>query len=182
MSTIYLCRHATPDWTRKDLLYHLPPGPPLTTQGIEEAWMLGAFLHKMRTCQIYTSPLERCQHTAQIAGEVSAAQVDISPSLTEQAPGEEQSAIHTRLWPIFEVAHQLSVERKRPVVLLTHGGPIGVLLRALGMPEETLNQQRTFDHHNPLPPAGAWEVSRNGDHLPWELNLVFRPKQVLDDE
>ena len=41
---IYLIRHATPDWTRKDIPYHLPPGPPLIEQGLAEAQALAAFL------------------------------------------------------------------------------------------------------------------------------------------
>ncbi len=68
MQTIYLARHASPDWNRKDIPYHIPPGPPLTPQGRLEAAALGAFLRPAGVSTIASSPLERCQHTAQIVG------------------------------------------------------------------------------------------------------------------
>ena len=37
LPTVYLVRHATPDWSLKDIPYHLPPGPPLTSVGDKEA-------------------------------------------------------------------------------------------------------------------------------------------------
>ena len=34
---VYLARHATPDWNRKDIRYDVAPGPDLVAQGEAEA-------------------------------------------------------------------------------------------------------------------------------------------------
>ena len=62
---IYLARHATPDWSRTDLPYHLLPGPPLVPQGEAEAAELGRFLREAGVSRLYTSPLERARRTAE---------------------------------------------------------------------------------------------------------------------
>lgn len=179
MATVYLIRHANPDWTRKELPYHLPPGPPLTQQGELEASALGLFLKQARVAQIYTSPLERCLITAQIAAAVANCAIETLPELIEWQPGEEYDAIRVRLWPVFQMALTTS-HRESPVALVTHGGPIGCLLKELGMDDATLEQQRTFDHRNPLPPAGAWEVSQTSPDAPWVLRLAFIPAIPLE--
>jgi len=174
MATLYLARHANPDWARKDLPYHLPPGPPLTQQGQQEASALGVFLKQSGVTQIYTSPLERCLVTAQIAAAVANCAVKTLPELIEWQPGEEYGAIRVRLCAVFQMALTTS-DGGGPVALVTHGGPIGCLLKELGMDDATLEQQRTFDHRNPLPPAGAWEVSRTSPDAPWVFRLAFIP-------
>ena len=86
---IYLIRHATPDWNRKDIPYHLPPGPPLVEKGEAEAGELGRFLAEVGVGHLYYSPLERCQHTAQIAGLIAGVVPIESPGLIEIQPGEK---------------------------------------------------------------------------------------------
>lgn len=175
--TIYLVRHATPDWSRTDIPYHIPPGPPLTEQGRAEAEALGAFLHQAGVRQIFTSPLERCHHTAQIAGALAGAPVETLPELGEWSPGETMQAMRERTWPAFEQAC-LACAETGPVALVTHGGPVLVLLEALGMPPEVSREHRIYDHRNPLPPAGAWLAQRNGQGEAWALELVFTPQAV----
>ncbi len=55
--TIYLTRHATPDWSRTDIRYDIPPGPPLTAQGEAEAEKLGIFLASAGVTQTLRQPL-----------------------------------------------------------------------------------------------------------------------------
>jgi drug/metabolite transporter (DMT)-like permease len=40
MPLIYLIRHATPDWSRTDIPYFTPPGPPLTGYPAVTYWSL----------------------------------------------------------------------------------------------------------------------------------------------
>lgn len=175
MPTIYLARHASPDWNRKDIPYHIPPGPPLTPQGRLEAAALGAFLPaSVRT--IASSPLERCYHTAQIVGDILGLPVEINDTLTEWQPDEGSDVLGRRMWRIFQDTWEAAAQNGyEAVLLLTHGGPIMELLRQLGMSDKTIEQHRIYDHRNPVPPAGVWQVSRRHNSAPWELSLVFVP-------
>jgi broad specificity phosphatase PhoE len=176
---IYLIRHATPDWTRDDLVYHLPPGPPLTEQGVAEARSLGEFLASSGLKKIYTSPLERCSRTAGIIAGITGAQVEVLPDLREWQPGEDRASILTRCWPILERACQPAAEGG-PVALITHGLPIEVLLEELGLDETELVRNRIYDHRNVVPPAGVWEARRSSSEGnpsgSWQLRLVFVPE------
>ena len=171
---IYLIRHATPDWSRSDLAYHVPPGPPLVEQGCQEAQTLGDFLRGAGVRRLFTSPLERCQATAEIAAAEARLTVQVEEGLIEWQPGEDQATVTARVWPVFEAALKAG-DADGPVGLVSHGGPIAMLLLALGMGEAALAAQRCFDRGNPLPPAGAWEVRKAGDGDGWRLRLAFVP-------
>lgn len=170
--TLYLARHATPDWSRTDLVYHLPPGPPLAPKGHSEAAELGAFLRTAEVAQIWASPMERCWHTARIAAEALGRAPQEDQRLMEWQPTEKEPDVLARLQPALAQARLAD----GPVLLLTHGGPVAVLLAHLGLDEKVLAHYRTlFDRRNPLPPAGVWRAipTTNG----WELNLAFTPKE-----
>lgn len=170
---IYLIRHATPDWDRKDIPYHLPPGPPLVEKGKAEAGELGKFLAEVSLGHMYYSPLERCQRTAQIAGAIAGIVPVESPGLIEIQPGEKPEDVLKRVWPIWEAV----TPEAGSVALVTHGGPIAILLERLGMISEALSHyKRTFDRNNPLPPAGAWLATRPTPEAAWELSLSFVPE------
>jgi broad specificity phosphatase PhoE len=179
MTSIYLIRHATPDWSRKDIPYHLPPGPPLTGVGRAEAEALGAFLHAAGVRRLFASPLERSLHTAQIAAALAQAQVQVDERLMEIQPGETADSLRQRLWPVFEMVSADGAAPDSPVGLVTHGGPIAALLGSLGMDAATLATYTRFDHGNPLPPAAAWLVARPNDQAPWQWNLAFTPEFQL---
>ena len=174
--TIYLVRHATPDWSRTDLVYHLPPGPPLTPQGEAEAAKLGDFLRDMTVAHIFNSPLERCQRTAAIAAAVVGLTPQEDTRLAEIRPDEKGKDILTRVWPAWVHAGELCLT-SGPVALVTHGGPISLLLAELGMDAKQLaHYKATFDRSNPLPPAGAWRAVRASPDGPWSLELAFTPE------
>jgi broad specificity phosphatase PhoE len=173
--TLYLIRHATPDWSRTDIPYDIPPGPPLTLQGEEEAMQLGGFLREAGVKQIYASPLVRAWHTAQIAATLASAPLQQEDNLAEWRNKEEVSSIRARFWPTWEQASALS-QQVGPIALITHGGPIAFLLEELGLPTEVIEQhKRQFDRRNPLPPAGVWRATRPNSHPTWDLSLVFAP-------
>lgn len=177
MQTIYLARHASPDWNRKDIPYHIPPGPPLTPQGRLEAAALGAFLRLARVMTIAASPLERCQHTAQIVGDILGLPVTTDQALTEWQPDESTETLGRRMWRVFRETWEASAQNGgNAALLLTHGGPIMELLRRLGMDDKTIESHRIYDHRNPVPPAGVWQISRAQNGALWELNLTFVPE------
>jgi len=174
--TIYLIRHATPDWSRTDLVYHLPPGPPLTAQGEAEAAKLGDFLRDMDVKHIFSSPLVRCLRTAEIAG----AAVGLTPQedarLAELRPNEKPAEVLARLWPAWVHAGELCLD-SGAVALVTHGGAVALLLAELGLdPKQIAQYKSTFDRSNPLPPAGAWRAVRASPDAPWSLELAFTPE------
>lgn len=174
MPTVYLIRHATPDWSRTDLPYHLPPGPPLTAQGEDEANELGRYLKEAGIVAISGSPLERCWRTAQIAAAHVGLTADQEVGLSEWRPDEKHDDIHARIWPVWNKAIQTATD-SGPVALVTHGGPVAVLLDRLGLiPEALTHYKKLFDRHNPLPPAGAWQATRT-DADTWQLTLAFTP-------
>ena len=90
--------------------------------------------------------------------------------------------------PVVEQAWQV-VQRNGaggPIALFTHGGPVLALLAALGIDDATLETLRIYDHRNPLPPAGVWQVGPGGpsDPASRELHLVYVPPtaQILAEE
>lgn len=177
LPVVYLIRHARPDWSRTDIAYDVPPGPPLTEQGKEEALALGGFLDTEGVRKLYYSPLERSAHTAQIAAAVAKVPAVELADLAEWRKGETEADIQARLWPVLEAALDESTNCG-PLGLVSHGGPIACLLKQLGIePGKLETHRRMFDHSNPLPPAGAWVVQRNGGGEGWDLNLVFTPAQ-----
>jgi broad specificity phosphatase PhoE len=124
-----------------------------------------------------SSPLERALCTAQIASRIASVPYEIQDNLIEWQPGDTEETVTGRIWSVFERASQLNYQFG-PVGLVTHGGPIAMLLLALGMSTETLAAQRVFDHGNPLPTAGVWQVSQDDERCAWELKLVFKPELV----
>jgi probable phosphoglycerate mutase len=174
--TLYLVRHATPDWSRTDLVYHLPPGPPLVAQGEAEAAELGRFMREASVVRVFASPLERARRTAEIAAAVAEVPVQVDDALAEWRPEERTEHIRTRFWPAWERVIALSVQAG-PVALVTHGGPIGFFLDELGLPKDTLAYfKRTFDRNNPAPPGGVWKATRPASGEPWDVSLAFVPE------
>lgn len=173
---VYMIRHATPDWSRTDIRYDIPPGPPLTPQGEAEAQQLGEFLQTTSVTHIYASPLERTSRTAQIAAAALGIEVEIAPDLAEWERGELEATVLTRVRAILDDALDES-EVRGPLALVTHGGPIRILLGDLGLDRAELDHyRRTFDRDNPVPPAGVWKIVRNADGRIEKPELVFTPQ------
>ncbi len=157
---IYLARHASPDWTRTDLRYDIPPGPPLTDQGKEEAVKLGVYLQGTPVTRIFASPLERTLHTAKLAGEQVGLTPTVDDAIAEWQRGEPEADVLARFLPA--IARTLSTSHAEgPAVFVTHGGPIRLLLQQLGLPQAEVDfYRRQFDRDNPVPPSGVWRISQ----------------------
>jgi len=176
MQTLYLIRHATPDWSRKDIPYELPPGPPLTGLGQSEARALGYFLAEHQPGPWFTSPLERCLKTAEIASQqFGSPTLQVSPELAEIRPGEPENEVRRRLNDLLEIA-LAAIQNGNAPLLFTHGGPVALLLERLGMDPDEVKHHLIYDRGNPLPPAGVWRAQREDPDQPWQLELVFRPQ------
>jgi broad specificity phosphatase PhoE len=175
LATLYLIRHATPDWSRTDIRYDIPPGPPLTPQGETEATQLGEFLKTTNITHVYASPLDRTSRTAQIAADALGIQVEIAPDLAEWERGELEATVLARVRAFIDEAFDES-ETRGPLALVTHGGPIRIVLADLGLdPDEIAHYRRTFDRDNPVPPAGVWRITRNATGTIEKPELVFTP-------
>lgn len=173
---VYLVRHATPDWSRTDLVYHVPPGPSLVPAGEREAGELGRYLREQGVRQVWHSPLERTLQTATLAAAVCEAGVRCEHDLREIQPGESLDTVRQRLWPTWEraVSHSLS---NGPLALVTHGGPMTAMLTALHLPGDVLaHYTRIFDRGNPAPPCGTWKAARPGADELWDVSLAFVPE------
>ncbi len=174
---LFLVRHASPDWNRTDLRYDIPPGPPLTDQGRNEARSLGAYLAQHNIQRIFASPMDRAHETAAVASGVAQVPVIITEAITEWERGEPEPAVLERMIRLMSEAAALA-EENAPVVLITHGGPIRLLLSHVGVGNAEIDfYRRQFDRDNPLPPAGVWRLTRNATNDAWQANLVFSPTE-----
>lgn len=174
---IFLARHARPDWERRDIPYDILPGPALLPQGEKEAQALGEFLRSEGVVKLYYSPFERSAGTARIAAAVGNIPCIAERGLSEwRGVDESESRVRERMLSTFEMAARES-EEIGPIGLVSHGGPIALLLLALGMEQTELQPYRKmFDTTNPLPPAGAWKVNKVDGDDAWKFQLAFTPR------
>ena len=173
---LFLVRHASPDWNRTDLRYDIPPGPPLSEQGRAEAKALGQFLAQQGVQRIFASPMDRAHDTAAVASAASQAPVIVAEAITEWERGETESAVLARMLRQWAEAATLNAQDGGPLALITHGGPIRLLLAHLGVDSAEIDfYRRQFDRDNPVPPAGAWRLTQSPVDGAWSANLDFAP-------
>jgi len=173
---IYLIRHATPDWSRNDIPYDIPPGPDLVPQGEEEASQVGFFLSGQTDIKkIYHSPLERARQTAEISSRIANIPTEIEKDIAEWRADENEEQFSARFFPFWNKVCSES-KNSGAIALVTHGGPIRLVLQTLGLLPDVMEYYRNrFDRRNPLPPAGIWFAEKNQDSDQWKLKLVFIP-------
>ncbi len=171
--TIYLARHATPDRSRYDTPYHILPGPDLTPRGRQEAMELGNFLREAKVGHVLSSPFERSWRTAEIACELAGVPLETNPDLSERQPTEYEGLLVERMQRAFRMGVAISAGRG-PLAIISHGAPIMVLLRSLGLPGPIVESCRIYDNRNMVPMAGAWWVQREDGEL--NMRLAFAPQ------
>jgi broad specificity phosphatase PhoE len=177
---IYLARHATPDWHRTDIRYDVVPGPELTPQGEMEAAQLGEFLRSAGVQRIVASPLVRTRRTAEIAGAIAGAHVTVDDAVREYSRDENDQLVYDRFFPALSALFA-EAAITGPIAIVTHGGPVRVVLERLGLASDELwHYRRQFDHQNPLPPAAAWELTRSAPDQLWRMRMVFSPTPYVE--
>lgn len=175
---VYLARHGTPNWNMPGVRYDIPPGPPLVEQGEAEAARLGEFLASQGVRKVYASPLVRALRTAEIAAGVAGLPVEIVDTVAEYRREENDEAVFTRFNPFFLRAWGEAATHG-PIAIVSHGGPVRVMLERLGiLPDCIWHYRRQFDHQNPLPPAGAWSITTGREPGAWQMELQFTPQPV----
>lgn len=180
---IFLVRHATPNWGHTDLPYDIPPGPALSPKGEKEAEALAAFLKSEGVVKLYCSPFERGARTARIVSGINEIPCVEDKDLTEWREVDEPEAhVRQRMNSIFERVVKEG-EEFGPIGLVSHGGPIALLLLELGIDNDELAAYRKkFDTTNPLPPAGVWKIERAATGKDWNFQLAFVPNVSHSDE
>lgn len=177
---IYLARHATPDWHRTDIRYDVAPGPGLVPQGEAEAAQLGEFLRSVGVKRIVASPLVRTRRTAEIAGAIAGAHVAIDDAVREYSRDENDESVYARFFPSLRALFEETLTTG-PIAIVTHGGPVRVMLERLGLDRDELwHYRRQFDHQNPLAPAAAWEITRPAPDQPWWMRMAFSPAPYVE--
>jgi broad specificity phosphatase PhoE len=174
---IFLIRHATPDWTRTDIPYDIPPGPSLSLKGEMEAAALADFVRGQGVVKLYHSPFERAARTARVISVRNGIPRVEDARLAEWREETERGAqVQERMAAVFALAIKESATLG-PIALVTHAGPVTFLLQELAIdPTELAEYQNMFDNPNPLPPAGAWMVEPGSGPNYWNLSLEFIPK------
>ncbi len=88
MGSIIFLRHGQAKNNLERILTGRTPGIPLTEKGIDQAEKAAKFLEHMNIAAIYSSPIERAKHTAEIVGKHNSLDVTIDDRLIELDMGK----------------------------------------------------------------------------------------------
>ncbi|HJM00679.1 MAG TPA: histidine phosphatase family protein [Nitrosopumilus sp.] len=88
MGQIIFLRHGQAKNNTERILAGRTPGVPLTDVGIKQAEQTAELLEHMNISAIYSSPIQRAKHTAEIAGKINSIDVKIDERLIELDMGK----------------------------------------------------------------------------------------------
>jgi len=88
LGSVIFLRHGQAKNNVERILTGRTPGIPLTEKGIEQAEKTAKFLEHMNISAIYSSPIERAKHTAEIVGKHNSIDVTIDDRLIELDMGK----------------------------------------------------------------------------------------------
>jgi probable phosphoglycerate mutase len=88
LGSIIFLRHGQAKNNTERILAGRTPGIPLTEKGIDQANKAAEFLEHMKISAIYSSPIERAKHTAEIVGNHNSVDVRIDERLIELDMGK----------------------------------------------------------------------------------------------
>jgi len=88
LGSIIFLRHGQAKNNLERILTGRTPGVPLTEKGIDQAEKAAKFLEHMNISAIYSSPIERARHTAEIVGKHNSLDVTIDDRLIELDMGK----------------------------------------------------------------------------------------------
>jgi 2,3-bisphosphoglycerate-dependent phosphoglycerate mutase len=136
LGSIIFLRHGQAKNNIERVLTGRTPGVPLTEKGIEQAEKAAKFLEHMNISAIYSSPIERAKHTAEIVGKHNSLDVIIDDRLIELdmgkftgVPYDEIFSSHGNVFMKFyngelEIAHNgvetFSEVKKRVLGIVDH--------------------------------------------------------------
>lgn len=136
MGSVIFLRHGQAKNNIERILTGRTPGVPLTEKGIDQAEKAAKFLEQMNISAIYSSPIERARHTAEIVGKHNSLDVIIDDRLIELdmgkftgVPYDEIFSSHGNVFMKFyngelEIAHNgvetFSEVKKRVLGIVDH--------------------------------------------------------------
>jgi len=136
LGSVIFLRHGQAKNNIERILTGRTPGIPLTEKGIEQAEKAAKFLEHMNISAIYSSPIERAKHTAEIVGKHNSLDVIIDERLIELdmgkftgVPYDEIFSSHGNVFMKFyngelEIAHNgvetFSEVKKRVLGIVDH--------------------------------------------------------------
>jgi probable phosphoglycerate mutase len=88
LGSIIFLRHGQAKNNTERILAGRTPGIPLTEKGIDQAKKAAEFIENMNISAIYSSPIERAKHTAEIVGTHNSIDVKIDERLIELDMGK----------------------------------------------------------------------------------------------
>jgi broad specificity phosphatase PhoE len=159
MTRILLVRHGQSTWNA-DGRWQGRADPPLSDLGRRQAEVAADTIAELAVTRIVASPLVRAHQTATIVSDALGLEVEADPRLQERDAGEWTGKTRTEIeagWPRFldngkrpagfetdDILHERAMAAMRdiaalatstgggPVVVISHGGLIRVVERALG--------------------------------------------------
>ena len=88
MSSLIFLRHGQAKNNTERRLAGRTPGIPLTENGIDQAQKIATFVEHMNVSTIYSSPIDRAKHTAEIVGQHNSLDVSLDDRLIELDMGK----------------------------------------------------------------------------------------------
>ncbi len=188
MSRILLIRHGQSTWNA-DGRWQGRADPPLSDLGRRQAEVAAEAVRGLGVTRLVASPLVRAHQTATIIGSALALDVAADPRLQERDAGEWTGKTRTEIeagWPGFlsdgtrpagfevdDVLHEralaaigdvaaLATSTGGPVLVISHGGLIRVVERALGSEPHSVPNLGGLDlrcRHTDTPPGVEIELS-----------------------
>ena len=155
VSRILLVRHGQSTWNA-DGRWQGRADPPLSELGRRQAEVAADDVGGLGITRVFTSPLVRAHHTATIVGDALGLPIEADPRLQERDAGawtgktrteieagwpgylahghrpdgfETDDILHERAWAAIE---EIAGRATGPVLVISHGGLIRVVERALG--------------------------------------------------
>ncbi len=167
---VIIVRHAQTDENAADRLAAAKSDILLNEEGIRQAEKLGHHLKGHRISHAYVSPLKRAVHTADhiLAHHADATTVHVE-DLREQDKqgGESRVELQSRIKKFF---HKLIAKHgpNDTILIVSHGGPLGVLL--LDILEKELIEENYRAHQPKNTEFSIVEIDENGKKKIHELN------------
>ncbi len=148
---LLLVRHARPDYAFQGP-YDVPPGPPISAKGLEQARSLGEFLERWHIDRCISSPFERAMQTARIASGGRTA-IEEAGEWGELGPSEPYRNVLARVRGWLEG----NLPRQGETVLIVgHGASLNAALELLA---PGISREAPRDRHgNLIPQGGLWLV------------------------